>query len=103
MKKYIAIVAAAGALAAALIIPAGASAAPSENSPVWTTGCGSIKNEHNEALRFSTNGTDAIAIPGTGKGEAGEKIPENSAVTSVYSGCLGLEQGIVHPPGYTGG
>jgi hypothetical protein len=100
MKKYIAVLVAAGALAAALIVPTGAAATPSANSPVFEdSGCGSVQNIHNDALRFSTDGSDAIAIPGTGN--AGDKVSENAAVTSVYSGCKGYDQGIVHPPGYT--
>jgi hypothetical protein len=102
MKKYIAVVVSAGALAAALIVPAGASATPSESSPAFapttTLPCpksGSVANVHNEALRFSTDTSNAIAIPGV----AGEHANENSAV-SPYGGACGTG-GIVHPPGYT--
>jgi hypothetical protein len=97
MKKYIAVLAAASALAAALVIPAGASAVPSDKSPAFqNSGCSSVENIHNDALRFSTNNTNAIAIPGNP-----ENASENAAVYGTYSGCHGYDQGIVHPPGYT--
>jgi hypothetical protein len=98
MKKYIAVLAAASALAAALVIPAGASANPSTNSPVFQkSGCNSVENIHNDALRFSTNNTDAIAIPGAVSAPEGS----SAAAAAAYSQCKGYDQGIVHPPGYT--
>jgi hypothetical protein len=101
MKKYIAAVAAASALAAALIVPAGASAnnttavnAIGENPAFVASGCGSIENVHNTALRFGDGGR--IAIPG----EGGNHANEISAVEEYNVACSGGEKcgGIVNPP-----
>jgi hypothetical protein len=96
MKKYIAVVVAAGALAAALIIPATALANPydaitsSGNNGAFTinTSCSSVANVHNGNIRFGQNG--GIAIPGTPQtGATVGDIVAGEAVAAPYSSPCG--------------
>ncbi len=99
MKRYIAALVAAAALAAAFIVPTGAAAnncAPYEGvsgaAAFESSPYGSMQNGNNTALRFGPGGR--IAIPG----QAGDHANESAAVSDYSTGGSG---GIVSPPAAT--